>query len=666
MPVLLRTVLVALFLCSCGTDSDLSKPSDPTDTGFDASSDVPDVGEIDGGTLAPKVVFTPNMLSFGPVPVGATQSQSVQISNAGGAPLEVFDVVLIEQGGSPVELATGTEWFEQTTVEPDGSAMLTVNYSPIDESGTSGQIEFRTNDPEWEDQIITVPIEVRSVSGPAVFSTDVIYFSRVAPVTPDTEDTVWQLSEVTNVGDENLIVQDIVVAGANSEFSVTFPTSDQPDPGSDSASFETSTLAPGESLDYRVYFNPSTRMPASDSLVISSNDPEQPEFEVALRGNAQSACLQLTEESGVEFGLATIGRTATRTLLAENCSRVTALEVSGATVCTTQSDGTCDSSDSTFALSSSVPATTIEPGESLPIEIAFSPTDEQTAAGEFTLTSNDPAKSNLTVELSGTGTNNSCPTAVAEGRAAFSGTWGPTVNAEPLTTVELRGINSSDVDGTVQSYEWTIIQRPSNSLAQFSPDHNSPTPSVFVDVAGDYVFELSVFDDAGLRSCSPARVELTAVPGTGLYIELTWDTPADIDPTDEFGADLDLHFLHPDGEWNTAPWGIYWNNPTADWGPSGPDGDPVLSSDVSDGSAPETLTLEQPESDTTYSVGVHYQAPNGFGASYATVRLFVDGVDTFVLRDRLLQGDGAFLHAFDVTWPGGAPTLVDTVHQDIP
>src|SRR6266511_39406 len=41
-----------------------------------------------------------------------------------------------------------------------------------------------------------------------------------------------------------------------------------------------------------------------------------------------------------------------------------------------------------------------------------------------------------------------------------------------------------------------------------------------------------------------------------LRVELVWDTE----------ADLDLHLLHPNGDWNTSPWDCYWANRSPNWG----------------------------------------------------------------------------------------------------
>ena len=54
--------------------------------------------------------------------------------------------------------------------------------------------------------------------------------------------------------------------------------------------------------------------------------------------------------------------------------------------------------------------------------------------------------------------------------------------------------------------------------------------------------------------------------GPCLAVQLTWHTPADPDETDNFGSDLDLHFLHPNGDWWDIPWDIHWMNLHPDWG----------------------------------------------------------------------------------------------------
>ena len=105
---------------------------------------------------------------------------------------------------------------------------------------------------------------------------------------------------------------------------------------------------------------------------------------------------------------------------------------------------------------------------------------------------------------------------------------------------------------------------------------------------------------------------------------MTWNTPNDPNQFDEgveVGADLDLHLAHPlaavaagpdvDGDgapdmWFQQPFDCFWFNPVPDWGPMGPEGDPSMDVDDTDGAGPEIISLTEPEDGLAYSIAVHY------------------------------------------------------------
>ena len=107
------------------------------------------------------------------------------------------------------------------------------------------------------------------------------------------------------------------------------------------------------------------------------------------------------------------------------------------------------------------------------------------------------------------------------------------------------------------------------------------------------------------------------------------------------GSDVDLHVMHPDAPSSPGasdrdgdgrpdpyfdqPYDCYWGNPQPDWGTPGDDGDPGLDRDDTDGAGPEIVNLRQPEEGAAYRIAVHYGSDHGYGASLATVRLYVGG-----------------------------------------
>lgn len=88
----------------------------------------------------------------------------------------------------------------------------------------------------------------------------------------------------------------------------------------------------------------------------------------------------------------------------------------------------------------------------------------------------------------------------------------PVANAGPDTTapvgslVTLNGANSSDPNGLPLSYSWALVSRPPNSEAALS-GAESPTPTLLLDQAGQYVAQLVV--NNGQLSSTPDTVLLS-------------------------------------------------------------------------------------------------------------------------------------------------------------
>jgi hypothetical protein len=91
---------------------------------------------------------------------------------------------------------------------------------------------------------------------------------------------------------------------------------------------------------------------------------------------------------------------------------------------------------------------------------------------------------------------------------------GPDQSVLVGATVELDGSTSTDADGDLLSYNWSITSRPAGSQAQLayeSTDNDDPAPTFVADVPGVYVISLVV--DDGKAFSTPASVTVTAASG---------------------------------------------------------------------------------------------------------------------------------------------------------
>jgi len=226
--------------------------------------------------------------------------------------------------------------------------------------------------------------------------------------------------------------------------------------------------------------------------------------------------------------------------------------------------------------------------------------------------------------------------------------------------------------GPVTSYAWTA-SGPGKGCPDIIPGPFSPAPNVRLDVVGHYQFCLQAIALGSPDVCGKICVSTNAVPPQGLHAELTWSTTADFDECNTgvgAGADLDLHALamkpsehvvapcpSAPGPWGTGQPECSWLLPEPEWPPAGPEGDPLLVRDDTDGAGPEVLTLATPQVGTDYFFAVHYADDAGFGCSTANLRLFAGGEKgQMVANVSQALAAGEFWAAARLSWLGPVAT----------
>ncbi len=358
----------------------------------------------------------------------------------------------------------------------------------------------------------------------------------------------------------------------------------------------------------------------------------------------------LVDPLSINFGDIPVGSTARAVVTIENCSseRNKTLLIDSVTA-----------AGNRFVASAPL-ATEVPYGLLTSFAVEFKPTSGLGYSSQIVIETNAGTR---TIQLNGTGiANTTCPSAMASGRVGTTGNFSSNIAAIPLDTVNLSAAGSMGSGGTL-SYEWSVLERPTGSNVRLSPNSTVMNPSVFIDLAGSYRFELRVYEN-GVETCVPAYVFVRATADEDVHVQLVWDTPMDPDSTDAFGTDMDVHYKRSTGTWNLEPGDIFWRNPTADWGNMGSADDPSLDIDDTDGFGPENVNHNNPTSDT-YSIGVHYYNDNGFGASTATVRIYLNGA-LETERTKILQTSGQFWHAADLQFPSQTLTFPDTVMNGFP
>lgn len=328
-------------------------------------------------------------------------------------------------------------------------------------------------------------------------------------------------------------------------------------------------------------------------------------------GPIDEPCLDVTPDP-VEFGMIELGRAAVLSATITNCSEGFDLDV--------EEVATSGGVFELVSVDPELPAT-LEPGATATARVRFTPDSTDPATGQLDVTAGDLSAS---VGLTGQGQGEECFDATAGGQTMRTN-FATTVAAAPYETVMLQVQPSDGGDAdTLTNHQWSVTAQPMGSTTRLSPDNMAAAPTLFLDSLGVYTVEVTAENAEGLPTCDPAVVTINVTIDATIWVEITWDTPGDPDQTDNMGADIDLHFMHPNGTWNTAPLDLHDGNPMVDWGATGPANDPQLVRSDSDGLGPEIVILNDPEM-LNYRTGAYGANPNGFGVSDVTMRVYLNG-----------------------------------------
>jgi hypothetical protein len=191
---------------------------------------------------------------------------------------------------------------------------------------------------------------------------------------------------------------------------------------------------------------------------------------------------------------------------------------------------------------------------------------------------------------------------------------------------------------------------------------------MYLGTVGEYVLELSSADVSEAGECEQtARVVIDVVPVSDIYVELDWDVASEFDPEDGV-PDLDLHYLHPNGQWNEEPWDAFgFQNSNPDWGiPDDETDDPLVWGDGSATTGPETVEHDYPEAGLVYQVGVYYYSDYDRGAARADLRVYLEGELALATADHELPATDAFWRAAFIDWSARSVQKIDRDYNGFP
>jgi hypothetical protein len=617
-----------------------------------------------------ELLVDPTSVTFTSQGIGQTSQQTITVINQGGAQANLN--IKFEEVTKPEDQNREFGWAgdlanllkDEVLVKGGDSLTLIATYTPADSVSDEGNIVINYN----AGQRITIPVSTNEIA-PDIDGPSRVIFGRV-PAGASAKRTIT----IQNVGRAPLQLQRMSLSAVTGEFTVCIPFSANSEEclALDTPGAYPETLEYLDTVDVRILYEPVNDGEDSTTLLIESSDPDERPFLIDINANGAEPCITVTDEAGIDFSSAFIGGVSSRTLTINNCSPNKELEIDSITM--------AEGSDPEYFVEPVPPPLPdqkliVGVGGTSSFVLNYAPGAETSNTGTIEIISNDEAKSPLLIPVTGRGSTNTCPTPIAKAREV--GTANPPARAVetiPLATIEFDATESFDPDGSagvdgISGFEWSIIERPVDSTARLVPNATEAKPKLFLDLAGTYKIELRVFDSQNAPSCETAQVNILATPDEDIHVQLVWNTPGDPDEDDSGvgrGSDLDLHFLHPLGMWNEAPWDAYWLNPSPNWSTPASSDDPSLDIDDTDGSGPENLNLNNPEA-VTYRVGAFYFADHNYGPSYATIRIFLAQVLVFEYRDKYLERTGKFWDIAAVEW-GPAPRVnqIDQIYDGIP
>jgi hypothetical protein len=556
-------------------------------------------------------------ITFSAVSLGNSTNERLVIKNVGVGDLIIKSVAW--EGTQDISLKFADTPPQDLTLGPNETYELAVVYAPTDGEPDSGDVVIENTDASRK--TVRLPVVTAGVSPRIQVVPDRnlgLNFGAVELNVPTAEPVT-----ITNVGQLPLTISNIVVTGS-SDFALVLPA-DVSFEGGKTLTLEDST----KQVVVEVIYTPTSLGGDEGELQITSNDPASTTYILPITANSNTPCIRASERL-VEFQNVRIGTEEPRTVVLTNCGGVD-LNILGLRKAPGGSEEM--STREPTPLEGSV----LAPNENTTFDIIYTPVNEGPPdAARFIVESNDPLQRELTIEALGTGTSNACPVAQIQARASGVPTFSTDrVEAKPLDVLILDGGLSFDNESAVKEWIWTLSKRPDGASSAIEVT-GSNQAELFLQVAGVYEVCLEVIDQANVPSCFKDCIEVNVVPSKKVQVQLTWKNQSDTNPKDQFGPDVDLHFLRvPEGSWadtaRTAAeniWDVYFLNKAPTWRLSdGTEEHPTLDIDDRSGSNPEWSAIDDPSPCSWYAVGIHYYSDGGFfdDITYANANFYATG-----------------------------------------
>lgn len=460
----------------------------------------PDLDE--GRVLEPAaLVLEPAQLLIESPGVGQLTRVSVGLEHMGGGAVSIVEVSLREGDSDTIsELELGVA--PAAALTSGQRAQLQVSYIPLNTIADDAELIWTIEDAQGRRQQLVTTLTTSVTVGRELNYPDLIDLGRVPAHT-----TTRRIFPIYNNTDEAVRLRDVYTAPASQTVSVAIADADSPGDSSLDVGFEPDlTLEAHATALLAVTASPLSDQPHQSALFfVSSLGTRQS----VMRFNGGVTCFDLEGAARShdpdwdyiwEVGL--VAREQQTRVIASlsSCSATNALSVS-ALETTLDPAMTLEPLGLTFPLA-------LGPLESqeLVLEVDGGSGPQSEIIGGLKITTDDEAQPEVRVRILAT-VGVECPEVTALGSAPSQPNKSAIISALVGERVSLEGAASP----AALSYQWSFARSPVNSTAGFMPDGQSQQLSFVPDLPGVYIIELETFDAQGVKSCQPAKVQVTVM-----------------------------------------------------------------------------------------------------------------------------------------------------------
>jgi hypothetical protein len=437
----------------------------------------------------PQLSLSLSQLSFGNVTINAPATLPIVLTSTGTSAVTVNSASLSGSGYTLIGAAF------PITLSPGQTATLQVKFAPTVAGGASGQLTISSNSSGGSTAAVALSGTGLAAANPQLsLSLTQLSFGNVTIDVPATLAIV-----LTSTGTSPVTVNAASISGTGySLIGAALPI----------------TLSPGQTVTLQVKFAPTVAGGASGQVIVSSNSSGGSSAAVALSGTGIAApnpqlSLSLTRLS---FGNVTINAPATLSLILTSTGS-SALTVNAPTITGTG-----------FTLVSPNPRVTLDPTQSLTLQIQFDPRSIGASTGQLTINSNSLGGTSVLVALSGTAIAlnpilTASPATLSFGSIA--------VNTASILPIILRStgttavtVSSAAISGTGYTFAggtFPITLEPGQTATlqiQLKPG-----------TSGDTAGQLTLRSDSVNGSTVVVPLSGTGL-ATGHQVDLTWDAAA--------------------------------------------------------------------------------------------------------------------------------------------